>query len=64
VCFVAPSGSRLIIQGQRSIRVLATDTAALVTEAKARPTRELTDSKRRRHLPSGPYSVGNVPHPG
>jgi hypothetical protein len=53
VGFVASSGSRLIVQDKHSIRVSATDTAALLTEAKARLTRELTDSERRRHLRTG-----------
>ncbi|MEU0744630.1 trypsin-like peptidase domain-containing protein [Streptomyces sp. NPDC006134] len=48
--FLGGTGARLVTQDARSIRVSEVDAADLLAAAKARTTRELTESERRRHL--------------
>lgn len=50
VRFLGGTSARLVTQDERSIRVSEVDAADLLTAARARTTRELTESERRRHL--------------
>ncbi|MEO3807039.1 trypsin-like peptidase domain-containing protein [Nonomuraea sp. B1E8] len=50
VRFLGSTGARLVTQDKRSIRVSEVDAVDVLAAARARTTRELTESERRRHL--------------